>query len=80
MSRSVGASLNDRLWTLLNGVDLALKLGKAFLIATADPAGMPHPALLSYGEVVPLTGRASAWRCTRGADQWRISGPTGESR
>lgn len=57
MTRSVGDALSDVLLALLDGRDLPGRMGKAILIATTDARGWPHPALLSYGEVVALDRR-----------------------
>jgi pyridoxamine 5'-phosphate oxidase-like protein len=57
MTRPVGDALPDVLLSLLDGRDLPGRMGKAILIATTDARGWPHPALLSYGEVVALDRR-----------------------
>jgi hypothetical protein len=57
MTRSLGDSLPDVLLPLLDGRDLPGRMGKAILIATTDACGWPHPALLSYGEVVAMDRR-----------------------
>jgi len=57
MSRTVGSTLPVPLWERLRGEDLAGRLGMAILIATPDEAGWPHPAMLSYGEVVAMDSR-----------------------
>ena len=57
MSRELGRELPGALLSLLDGHDLASRMGKAILIATVDEQGFPHPALLSYGEVVALDAR-----------------------
>jgi hypothetical protein len=54
MPRTVGSILPPPLWERLRGNDLAGRLGAAILIATSDEAGWPHPAMLSYGEVVAV--------------------------
>lgn len=57
MSRALGDSLPDVLHKLLGGRDLAARMGQAILISTIDNRGWPHPALLSYGEVVAVNRR-----------------------
>ena len=57
MTRSLGDSFPDVLLPLLDGRDLPGRMGKAILIATTDACGWPHPALLSYGEVVAMDRR-----------------------
>ena len=52
MSRLVGSELPEELFTALRGDNLESKSGKAIGIATVDSRNFPHPALLSYTEVV----------------------------
>jgi hypothetical protein len=52
MSRSLGNRLPPALVSLLDGQDIPAKTGVAFLLATVDAEGRPHPALLSVGEVL----------------------------
>ena len=52
MSKSLGDELNDDLWRRLGGADLESCAEKVILIATVDEQGWPHPAMLSYFEVV----------------------------
>src|SRR5262249_24912571 len=52
MSRHLGNQLPPTLLALLDGSDLARRLGKAILLTTVDAQWRAHPALLSYGEVV----------------------------
>ena len=47
MSREMGNELPRELLSLLDGHDLAARMGKAILVATADEQGWAHPALLS---------------------------------
>jgi hypothetical protein len=51
MSDLLGATLPEELFRALSGSPPDPRVGEAILIATADPSGRPHPALLSYGEV-----------------------------
>ena len=57
MSKSLGDELNDDLWHRLNGEDLKSCADKVILIATMDDQGRPHPAMLSYFEVVAADRR-----------------------
>lgn len=54
MSREVGSTLPKPLLDRLRGNDLATRVGIAVLILTIDEGGWPHPAMLSYGEMVAL--------------------------
>jgi len=57
VARALGNTLPDVLLARLSGRDLPARMGQAILIATTDPQGWPHPALLSYGEVVAVDAR-----------------------
>jgi hypothetical protein len=57
MARVLGDSLPDDLHELLGGHDLAARIGQAILITTTDREQRPHPALVSYGEVVAMDRR-----------------------
>ena len=57
MARALGDSLPDDLHELLGGHDLAARIGQAILITTTDREQRPHPALVSYGEVVAVDRR-----------------------
>src|SRR3990170_2748497 len=57
MARPLGDTLPDVLHELLGGRDLATRIGHAILITTTDSQGWPHPALVSYGEVVAVDRR-----------------------
>jgi hypothetical protein len=52
MSRLVGNELTELLMERLNGRDVVPHEGKIIPIFTLDDRGWPHPALLSYYEVV----------------------------
>ena len=54
MSRVIGNRLPAPVFGLLNGRDLRGRLGRAFLVTTVDPEGRPHPAILSYGELLAV--------------------------
>ncbi len=57
MSRALGKILPDVLRQLLSGQGLAARMGQAILITTTDAEGFPHPALLSFGEVMAVDNR-----------------------
>ena len=57
MSRAIGSRLPVRLRERLRGDDLAARVGIAVLILTTDEAGWPHPAMVSYGELVARDSR-----------------------
>jgi hypothetical protein len=57
MSRTVGSDLPAPLLERLRGRDLEARLGIGVCILTIDEAGWPHPAMLSYGELVALDSR-----------------------
>ncbi|HEY7218072.1 MAG TPA: hypothetical protein VH985_06725 [Candidatus Binatia bacterium] len=52
MSRLLGKELTEALFSRLNGHDVKAHEGKIIPILTLDESGWPHPALLSYYEVV----------------------------
>jgi len=52
MSQLLGKELTEELFERLKGMDVHSKLGKAIVIVTVDDKGWPHPAMLSYYEVV----------------------------
>lgn len=52
MSRLLGKELPETLVKRLSGEDVSAHEGKVIPIFTVDDAGWPHPALLSYYEVV----------------------------
>jgi hypothetical protein len=54
VSRSLGPALPDRLLARLTAPVVAAPLDAAILLATVDPYGWTHPALVSYAEVVAL--------------------------
>jgi hypothetical protein len=77
MSRELGNALPGALLALLDGRDLASRLGKAILITTVDEAGWAHPALLSYGEVAAVDAarlRLATYANSRTSDNLRRSG------
>lgn len=52
MSQILGKELNEELLHRLKGEDVASKTGKVIVLVTVDDKGWPHPAMLSYYEVV----------------------------
>ena len=52
MSRQLGKELTEALFNRLSGQDVKAHEGKIIPIFTLDESGWPHPALLSYYEVV----------------------------
>jgi hypothetical protein len=52
MARLVGTELDDALYQRLAGQDLDAVAGKAIVVVSVDEAGRPHPALLSYFEII----------------------------
>ena len=54
VTRSLGPALPDRLLSRLMAPADAAPLDAAILLATVDPYGWVHPALVSYGEVLAL--------------------------
>ena len=52
MSRLLGKELTEALFDRLNGQDVKAHEGKIIPIFTIDESGWPHPALLSYYEVI----------------------------
>jgi hypothetical protein len=52
MSQIIGDRLTDALLQRLSGADVASHEGKIIPIVTLDQQGWPHPALLSYYEVI----------------------------
>jgi hypothetical protein len=57
MSARVGDQLPDDLFTALNGHDLEAVADRVVVVSTTDERGFPHPALLSYFEVVAIDQR-----------------------
>jgi hypothetical protein len=77
MSRAVGSSLPPPLLERLRGNDLAARVGTVVLILTPDGAGWPHPAMLSYGEIVavdPFRIRLAVHRRSGTAENLRRAG------
>jgi Pyridoxamine 5'-phosphate oxidase len=54
VSRSLGPHLPDALLARLMAPDPASRPGEALVLVTLDPYGRPHPALVSYAELLAL--------------------------
>ena len=52
MSKLLGKVINEELLGRLSGKDIGSKEGKAIIVVTTDEQGWPHPAVLSYYEIV----------------------------
>ncbi|MGH7829980.1 MAG: pyridoxamine 5'-phosphate oxidase family protein [Candidatus Binatia bacterium] len=52
MSQLLGKELTEDLLDRLKGNDIASQDGKAILLVTVDEKGWPHPAMISYYELV----------------------------
>jgi hypothetical protein len=77
MSRLVGKELTKELLQRLSGQDVTPHEGKIIPIFTLDEAGWPHPALLSYYEVVaknPSTIDIALWKNSSTANNLRRQG------
>jgi len=77
MSRAIGSRLPLPLQERLRGDDLATRMGIAVLILTTDEAGWPHPAMVSYGELVARDSRRvrlAVHRMSRTAENLRRRG------
>ena len=57
MSKHVGDALPDDLFERLNGRDLPTVADQVIVVCSVDDRGFPHPALLSYFEVVAIDHR-----------------------
>jgi Pyridoxamine 5'-phosphate oxidase len=54
VSRSLGPQLPDRLFARLTAPDPGERPGEAVVLVTVDPFGHPHPALVSYAELLAV--------------------------
>lgn len=52
MSQLLGNDLTEELFERLKGEGVTSKMGKAIVVVTVDERAWPHPAMLSYYEVV----------------------------
>ncbi|HEU4343731.1 MAG TPA: hypothetical protein VFU31_19445 [Candidatus Binatia bacterium] len=77
MSRLIGKQLSDSLLKRLGGEEVASHEGKIIPIFTLDEQGWPHPALLSYYEIVaknPSTLDMALWKDSSTAKNLRRGG------
>ncbi len=77
MSRMVGKALTEELSQRLSGDNVTSHEGKIIPIFTLDEAGWPHPALLSYYEVVAKnrsTLDVALWKNSSTANNLRRQG------
>lgn len=77
MSRDLGAELPEALRTRLDGRDLRSLIGRAHLVITVDGQGRPHPAMLSYGELLatgPREIRLATYKSSTTARNMRGNG------
>jgi hypothetical protein len=77
MSRLIGHELNEILVNRLGGADVSAHEGKIIPIVTLDGSGWPHPALLSYYEVIaknPSTLDMALWKESSTANNLRKTG------
>jgi hypothetical protein len=77
VSRSHGPHLPDALLARLMAPDPAARPGEAAVLVTVDPYGRPHPALLSYAELLafdPVRIRLGLHAGTRSATHLAESG------
>ena len=77
MSQILGKELTDALLKRLSGAAVASHEGKIIPILTLDEAGWPHPALLSYYEVVAKnasTLEMAIWKDSSTANNLRRMG------
>lgn len=77
MSQILGKELTDGLLKRLSGAAVASHEGKIIPIFTLDEAGWPHPALLSYYEVVAKnasTLEMAIWKDSSTANNLRRMG------
>jgi hypothetical protein len=73
----IGSELTDELLRHLDGSDIASKTDKAIVICTIGEDGWPHPAMLSYFEVVAKSRRSlhiAAYRTSRTTANMRERG------
>lgn len=77
MARFIGSELPDDLYRRLEGKDLEACAEKAILICTVDSSGWPHPAMLSYFEVIAKDRRnirLATYRNSRTTENMRRNG------
>jgi hypothetical protein len=77
MSRLIGSELTPPLLQRLGGAEIEAHEGKIIPICTIDETGWPHPALLSYYEIVaqnPSTLDLAVWKNSSTAINLRNAG------
>ena len=77
MSQLLGKALTPALLERLGGTQIEAHEGKIIPILTLDEEGWPHPALLSYYEIVakdPTTLETSVWKNSSTANNLRRAG------
>ena len=77
MSRDLGAEMPAALRERLDGRDLRGVMGRAHMVVTLDAQGRPHPAMLSYGDLLatgPAELRVATYRSSGTANNLRRSG------
>lgn len=77
MSRDMGAELPADLRARLDGRNLRSLMGRAHLVVTVDGQGRPHPAMLSYGEILatgPREIRLATYKESTTARNMRANG------
>jgi hypothetical protein len=77
MPKILGSQLSEALLERLSGAAIASHEGKIIPICTLDEGGWPHPALLSYYEVVaknPSTLEMAIWKDSSTANNLRRIG------
>ena len=77
MSQLLGKALTPALLERLGGMQIEAHEGKIIPILTLDEEGWPHPALLSYYEIVakdPTTLETAVWKNSSTANNLRHAG------
>jgi hypothetical protein len=77
MSRDLGGELPEAVRARLGGRDVRALMGRAHLVVTVDAQGRPHPAMLSYGELLatgPREIRVATYKSSGTAQNMRRSG------
>ncbi|MPZ77960.1 MAG: hypothetical protein GEU77_15715 [Deltaproteobacteria bacterium] len=77
MSQVLGNELTEALLNRLSGRNIEPHEGKIIPIVTVDEAGWPHPALLSYYEIVAKNARnidMALWKDSSTANNLRKTG------
>lgn len=77
MSQLLGKALTPALLERLGGTQIEAHEGKIIPILTLDEEGWPHPALLSYYEIVakdPTTIETAVWKNSSTANNLRRAG------